>query len=161
MQVLKDKLTDPRLAKLNAIVLLSLKQKGRAIVNDFNPLSQDKFNELVNFALGNNIGVGFDSCSAFKFIKSIEGRENQKQLEMFADPCESTIYSSYINCRGDFFPCSFAEGDGDWKEGISVLNCNNFPQYLSLFAKIISLPHPFSTFWIFCFVCVCAKNVSE
>ena len=43
------------------IVLLSLKPKGRAI-NRFHKLPQEKFNELVNFALENNIGIGFDSC---------------------------------------------------------------------------------------------------
>jgi len=125
-QVLQDKLTDPRLAKLNAIVLLSLKLKGRAVKNNFSILPQEKFNNLVNFAMDNGIGVGFDSCSCWKFIKSIEGRENQKQLEMFADPCESTLFSAYVDCRGDFFPCSFAEGNGEWKEGLSVLKCNDF-----------------------------------
>lgn len=126
LELMNDRLADPRLAKLNAIVLLSLKPKGRAVKNNFTKLSQDKFNNLVNFAMDNGIGVGFDSCSAQFFIKSIKNRTNAKQLESFADSCESTIYSSYINCRSEFYPCSFAEGEGEWEKGISVTDCDNF-----------------------------------
>jgi len=126
LEIMRDRLTDPRLEKLNAIVLLSLKPKGRAIKNNFTKLSQEKFNNLVNFAMDNNIGVGFDSCGAQIFLKSVKDRDNYKQLETFAEPCESSLFSSYIDCRGDFFPCSFAEGEGEWKEGISVLNCKDF-----------------------------------
>jgi hypothetical protein len=126
LQLLEDRKTDPRLAKLNAIVFLSLKPKGRATKNNFSKLPQDKFNNLVEIAMSNGIGMGFDSCSCFKFLKSVEDRDNYKQLESFADPCESTMYSSYINCRAEFYPCSFAEGDGEWKTGLSVLECDDF-----------------------------------
>lgn len=126
LNVMNDKLTDPRLEKLNAIVLLSLKPKGRATKNHFHKLSQDKFNHLVDYAMDKGIGIGFDSCSAFKFTSAISNRPNAKQLETFADPCESTIYSSYINVRGDFFPCSFSEGEGEWIEGISVTESDDF-----------------------------------
>ncbi len=122
-QVLNDYLTDPRLTKLNAIVLLSLKPKGRA-ENRFHKLPQDKFNELVHFALNNNIPLGFDSCGCHKFLKSIEGIEEYKKMESFAEPCESTIYSSYINVDGYFFPCSFAENGNE--NGLSVVECNDF-----------------------------------
>ena len=126
LDLLNDRMTDSRLEKLNAIVFLSLKPKGRAIKNDFSILPQEKFNNLVDIAFDNNIGLGFDSCSCFKFLKSVEKLDNYKELESFADPCESTMYSSYINCRGEFYPCSFAEGDGEWVEGISVVECNDF-----------------------------------
>ncbi len=43
------------------------------------------------------------------------------------DSCESFgIFSSYINVDGDYYPCSFCEGEKDWKEGISVLDCESF-----------------------------------
>ena len=122
-QVLNDYLTDSRLKKLNAIVLLSLKPKGRA-ENNFHKLPQDKFNELVHLALDNNIPLGFDSCGCYKFLKSIEGMDRYKNMETFAESCESTIYSCYINVDGYFFPCSFAENGNE--NGLSVINCDDF-----------------------------------
>jgi len=125
METLKDKLTDPRLEKLNAIVLLSLKKKGRG--QAFNQLSFDKFKELVDFGMENNIGLGFDSCSAHKFLASIKGRADYKQLEMMSEPCESFgMFSSYINVEGKYFPCSFCEGEEDWKDGPEVFNVKSF-----------------------------------
>jgi len=34
------------------------------------------------------------------------------------EPCESGLFSTYINVEGRFFPCSFSEGADDWKDGI-------------------------------------------
>ena len=48
MKLFHDRLTDPRLEKLNGIVCLSLKQKGRGV--NHKKLSQEKFNEIVKFA---------------------------------------------------------------------------------------------------------------
>ena len=45
---------------------------------------------------------------------------------MFVEPCESGLFSSYINCYGKFFVCSFAEGEDEWEDGIDVLHCDNF-----------------------------------
>jgi hypothetical protein len=115
---------DKRLKNLNAIVLLSLKKKGRG--KGFTPLSQDKFKKVVDYALDNNIPLGFDSCSCYKFLDSVKDRDNFKELEMVSEPCESACFSAYINCKGDFFPCSFSEGEGEWKNGINVPTCNNF-----------------------------------
>lgn len=115
---------EERLKGLNAIVLLSLKQKGRG--KSFNPLDQESFKYLVDYALNFNIPIGFDSCSCNKFLNSIKDRDDYKELEMLSDPCESSCFSAYINCKGNFFPCSFAEGQDEWKEGISVTSCNDF-----------------------------------
>ena len=122
MQILKDRLTDSRLEKLNAVVLLNLKTKGRAS-KGFTILPQDKYNELINFALENNIGIGSDSCGAFKFILAIKDRSDAKRLETYIEPCESSLFSSYINARGEFFACSFAEKEN---EGLSVIECEDF-----------------------------------
>jgi len=121
-QVLVDKLTDSRLENLNAVVMLSIKPKGRAKDKYF-PLEQEKYTELVNFALNNNIGVGADSCGCFKFYNAIKDNEKYKNLDKFLEPCESTITSLYINVLGIFTPCSFAE---DIHDGLSVLDCENF-----------------------------------
>ena len=115
---------DTRLKNLNAIVLLSLKKKGRG--EGFTPLSQDKFKKVVDYALDNNVPLGFDSCSCHKFLDSVKNRNNFKELEMVSEPCESACFSAYINSKGDFFPCSFSEGEGEWEEGIHVQSCVNF-----------------------------------
>lgn len=122
LDLMKDRLEDERLSKLNAIVFLSLKPKGRAIKNHFTFLSQDKFKKLVDYAFEHNIGIGFDSCSAQKFLKSVKDRENYKQLEQMSEPCESSLFSSYFNTEGKFFPCSFAEGTEGWEDGIDIIS---------------------------------------
>ena len=46
-----------------------------------------------------------------------------------SEPCESFgMFSCYINTEGIYFPCSFTEGEGEWKDGINVITCNNFIQ---------------------------------
>ena len=117
--------TDERLAKLNAIVLLSLKKKGRGKTG-FTPLTQDQFKEVVDMAMQLEIPLGFDSCSARKFEKAIVGHPNEKNFLQLSVPCESTLESSYIDVNGNFFPCSFTEGSEDWTNGISVLECEDF-----------------------------------
>lgn len=136
LETLKDKLTDPRLEKLNAIVFLSLKQKGRG--TNFTPLSQDKFKQLVDFAMDNKIGIGFDSCSAYKFLKSIENSDNFEKMAMYSEPCESSLFSTYFNVDGHFFPCSFSEGEGDWKEGLDIVKCKDFSEDIWYHDKTIS-----------------------
>ncbi len=122
-EIMNDKMNDVRLKGLNAIVLLSLKPKGRASVgNNFTRLSQEKFNTLVEYALNNHIGIGFDSCGASKFIKAIVNRKDYEQLLVSVEPCESGLFSSYFNVEGKFFPCSFAEGNDEWKDGIDVIS---------------------------------------
>jgi len=123
-ETINDYHDDERLKGLNAIVFLSLKQKGRG--ESFKGISQEQFTDLVNLALSKKVPFGFDSCSANKFLKSVQGHKNFKSMEMMAEPCESTLFSAYINAAGAFFPCSFAEGNDDWKEGINVLEVNDF-----------------------------------
>jgi len=115
---------EPRLAKLNALVFLGLKLKGRA-KETFTPLSQERFTLLVNLALSRNVPIGFDSCSAFKFLNALSEEQYTKYIN-YVEPCESTCFSSYINVQGKFFPCSFMEGEPGWEEGIDAVNCKNF-----------------------------------
>jgi len=127
LTLIDDYKTDNRLKKLNAIVFLSLKKKGRA-ENHYTQLSQNNFDNLVDVALKNNVPIGFDSCSAFKFMKSVNYDE---KYDMYIEPCESSRFSLYINVKGEFYPCSFTEGidtgnGGDWTNGINVLTSNSF-----------------------------------
>jgi hypothetical protein len=128
METLKDRLTDKRLEKLNAIVLLNLKQKGRG--EAYNTLTDDKFKVLVDFAFDNKITIGFDSCGCNKFLRVIKDYPNFKEMEMVSEPCESSLFSSYIDANGDFYPCSFCEGHCkgclSWETGLSVLKADDF-----------------------------------
>ncbi len=125
-QTIEDRLTDPRLAKLNAIVFLSVKRKGRGI--GFNPVAFDKYKELVHHALKAGIGFGMDSCSAHKFLKAIQDEPNYKQMEQMVEPCEAACFSSYINTFGEYFGCSFGEKKG---QGVDVLKSKNFAEVWS------------------------------
>jgi hypothetical protein len=111
--------TDPRLSKLNAIVFLSLKQRGRGIRYHILPKEQ-KF-DLYRKIQESGLGYGFDSCGSTHFLQYIKAT-NQLELEQFIEPCESLLFSYYINVEGRGFPCSFAENG----EGLDVLNCSDF-----------------------------------
>jgi MoaA/NifB/PqqE/SkfB family radical SAM enzyme len=114
--------TDERLKDLNAIVLLGLKQCGRAETG-FHPVRDVEFKTLMFRAFELGVGIGFDSCSANRFIRNVEPVLNElkkikpdinvdqltKQYTMLAEPCESMLFSSYVNSDGDFYPCSFNE----------------------------------------------------
>jgi len=126
METINDYHNDPRLKDLNAIVFLSLKKKGRGETH--NPLTQDQFKELVDIAMNSNTPIGFDSCSAHKFLVSIKGHEKEEEMTTCTEPCESFgMFSSYINVKGDYFPCSFCEGSHpDFMTGVNVAHCNDF-----------------------------------
>lgn len=117
MKVIDDAKTDPRLEKLNAIVFLMLKNKGRGAT--YKLISKEKYKQLVSYALNKKINIGFDSCSAFSFLNAVEDRT---KYEKYSEECESTRFSMYINVDGKYNHCSFAENG----EGLDVLNCNNF-----------------------------------
>ena len=110
--------------KVNAIVLLALKTKGRA-ESGFTPMPQDMFNDIVLNCLEREIPIGFDSCSAPKFEKFARSKGYDHLLK-FTEPCESALMSSYIDVHGNFYPCSFMEGIGEWTTGISVLDSEDF-----------------------------------
>jgi hypothetical protein len=124
-EVLYDMDEDPRLRGMNAIVFLQYKDKNPKA--HFHPPSFQEFKTLVDFCLSDMVKFGFDSCSSAMFMKAIENREEAEKLIQSVDNCESFgIFSGYINTKGIYYPCSFAEGLNEWKEGIDVLNCNNF-----------------------------------
>lgn len=123
METLKDRISDPRLSKLNAIVLLSLKQCGRG--QNFNILPQNKFIDIVNYSLDNKIGIGFDSCSCHRFLDAIKNHKDYEKFLNVCEPCESVIFSSYCSAEGKFFSCSFCEND-NFGEGIDMTKVNDF-----------------------------------
>ena len=127
--VIKAMQTDPRLVgKINAIVFLSLKQKGRGVKYDY--VTQEQYKALVDHCLEQEVPFGFDSCSASSFLRAVEGTDRYEKFKEMSEDCESTCFSSYINEKGEFFPCSFTEGwsDGGWgrDQGINVLEAEDF-----------------------------------
>lgn len=127
-EVLQDRKNDPRLANMNAIVLLGVKPKGRA-AGHYTPLTQEEFGKLFEFLLRHDIAFGFDSCSAPKFMKTVEGsslpESVKRQLLQAAEPCESDLFSAYVNVKGEYWHCSFTEGEPGF-EGLSVLEADDF-----------------------------------
>ena len=128
MELLDDMKSDKRLEGLNAIVFLSLKQKGRGV--HFNKLEFDKFKHIIERCMKENIPYGMDSCSANKFIKSLDELVDVKKkndIMTMIEPCESFgLFSMYVDCYGNYYPCSFMEKTGKWENGINLLKINNF-----------------------------------
>ena len=119
MMVASDCHTDSRLKNLNAIVFLSLKPKGRGKTG-YTRMTDEQFKELVDFALEKNTPFGFDSCTAERFLSATMNHPRHKEFMRYIEPCEAGIYSSYINVKGDYFPCSFIEGVEGWEQGIDT-----------------------------------------
>ena len=125
LRLAKLSLTDKRLKKLNAIVFLALKQKGRG--ESFHVLSQEKFNKIINFCTENNISYGADSCGANKVLQAHIGTKEYDKVKTYVEPCESGLFSAYVNVHGEFFPCSFSEHIG----GIDGIDLNNDFDFLN------------------------------
>ena len=111
---------------LNAIVMLSLKQKGRG--RNHTPLPFHMFKDMIDYAMEKKAPIGFDSCTAHKFLKYVEGKNDEKlsRLAIFVEPCESMLFSTYIDVDGIVYPCSFSPGTPGWETGIDVVNCKNY-----------------------------------
>lgn len=122
-KIIKDKLVDPRLRDLNAIIFLAFKNKGRGV--KFHPLPEEKFKELVDFSLVRKIPIGMDSCSAFKFLNCVREHPEYKKFETMVEPCESGLFSFYINVFGASYFCSFLEEERGI-HAFNVLECENF-----------------------------------
>ena len=115
---------DGKIGGLNAIVFLWLKPKGKR--NTYHQVQDFKeYKKLVDKAFKYDVNIGFDSCSAPMFLKAIKERKDYKQMEQLVEPCESTLFSAYINVEGRAFPCSFTEDTDDYT-GIDVVNCGDF-----------------------------------
>jgi hypothetical protein len=127
-KVLDDRMNDPRLQDMGAIVCLIIKPKGRA-KHTYHPPTQEQYDELVYKALKHDIPIGFDSCSAHRFLKSIETADISKdQKDLFymdSDPCESLCFSIYVSVDGLVYPCSFCEGEEGYKP-INLLGDKDF-----------------------------------
>lgn len=114
LETIRNVKTDPRLAALNAVVFLSAKPAGRGILTR---LAQDQFNQVMDAAFQAGISFGLDSCSANKFANYADS--HNKDFSTVLEPCESFLFSLYVNVEGRAFACSFSE---DANPGIDLLN---------------------------------------
>lgn len=105
LETICDICNDKRLDKLNAIVFLSLKQKGRGV--KYHKLDEYKFEYLVTTCIKNNISFGFDSCGANKFERYLDKQPELEHLRQYCEPCESGLFSIYADVNGNIYPCSF------------------------------------------------------
>lgn len=109
--------TDKRLSGLRAIVFLALKPKGER--NKLTMLKDEsRYFSILKRARDLGVGVGMDSCSAPSALKAFP------EAAQYIEPCESGLFSFYVNVEGKAFPCSFSEGVGEWSEGIDLTDNN-------------------------------------
>jgi len=130
-EVLNDRINDNRLSRMGSIVFLGVKPKGRA-KDGFHSLSTDQYKKLINFCFDNGISCGFDSCSCPKYeaaIKDMDLPQDKKDgLIGYGESCESSLLSSYINVRGEYWHCSFSEKE----DGIKSINCLDYDDFLKV-----------------------------
>lgn len=123
VETINDMVSDPRLKGMNAIVLLSLKEKGRGV--GFKHLTKDQYNSLVNMALDKGVNFGFDSCGCRRFFDAVKDHKDYEKFKVVGEPCESLCFSWYISAEGKSYPCSFCEEISGWEDGIDVVNAKN------------------------------------
>ena len=124
IETAQDTIVDSRLAKLNALVYLSLKQKGRGTT--MNKFTDEQFNSLMDFCFDGHVRIGMDSCTGPKFLDYVKrsrmSSEEKKQMELVSEPCESMLFSIYVNVDGTVFPCSFCEkANSNWNQGFDLI----------------------------------------
>jgi hypothetical protein len=125
-EVLDDVQYDPRLTDLNAVVLLGLKPKGRAYLAW--PMLNEDFDLLISWCFDHELRIGFDSCSAAKFQSWVNRSDlsdsRKSELLQSCEPCESALFSWYIDVHGRAWPCSFMEDE--YFEAIDMLEVEDF-----------------------------------
>ncbi len=117
MDVLND-IKDGKVEGLRSVVLLRIKPKGRASKMDCR-LSKSDYQKVISFCLDNHISFGFDSCSAY-MVETVLTEMGHPEYVTSIEKCESGLLSSYINVKGEYWNCSFAENT-DFIKPIDVL----------------------------------------
>lgn len=123
LELLEDMATDPRLERLNAAVFLMLKPKGRG--PSLTPMDPERYQHVVRTALERRLRIGVDSCSVPSFLAVTKGHPRHDVFQQNTDPCESGLFSLYIDVQGRAWPCSFGE-DREDLEAVDVLAAEDF-----------------------------------
>lgn len=122
MDVLND-IKAGKVSGLKSVVFLRIKPVGRAAKMNV-AIPSKMLGEIITFCETNNISFGFDSCSATNVIKWYES-QNRGDMVKYCEPCESSMFSSYINVNGMYHHCSFCESLPGYT-GVNVNECNHF-----------------------------------
>ena len=110
---------------INAIVLLTMKPIGNRNkylnnkIDDYK-VNKEDYKKLIDYIMKNNISIGFDSCGCYQFLQSIKDSPNYKELSVYAESCESTLFSIYVNVDGIVYPCSFCEHSEDFRYSVDM-----------------------------------------
>ena len=142
-EVLEDVKDDSIPHFYGSIVFLTAKPKGRA-AKGYKPVSDNDYAAIVDKCFDNNIKMGFDSCSAPFFtramdilgsnmaeptvqedINGVQFIQWKNDCKQYIEPCESALFSTYINVKGDVWNCSFAEGEPGIKP-VSMLSIKDY-----------------------------------
>lgn len=126
LEIVSDMKTDDRLSKMNAIVFLAYKPKGTHPNKFTTIIDREKYKNLISYCDSLGVSYGMDSCSAGMYISAIQDDVEKVEKSQYVESCESSLFSGYINVEGKYFHCSFAEGQGAWKEGIDVVDSDDF-----------------------------------
>lgn len=94
---------------LRNIVFLRIKPVGRASKLD-TTIDIDTFEKLMSYCNEHQISYGFDSCTA-PDVSRVLRKWKQFEICRCVECCESSRFSCYINVRGEYWHCSFAERD--------------------------------------------------
>ena len=122
--LIEDAASDPRLAKMKAIMFLTLKPKGKR--NHWNIIKDvKKYRELIDLAMSKGVQFGFDSCTAPIFLAAMKDHTRFEEFSSLSESCESTRFSGYANVKGEWWHCSFTEDEEGWK-GVSIPDAENF-----------------------------------
>lgn len=105
---------------LHAVTFLLVKPKGRAKGNANQP-TIEAFKRILAVSRQLGVRVGFDSCSA-PYVLEAGKSLGWTGFEESVEPCESGLFSLYIDVNGDAYPCSFAPGQPGWETGIPVVS---------------------------------------
>lgn len=116
----------PSSLRPNAIVFLWLKPKGDR--NTYHQVTKEQLSEFMEMIYKHSVsmssvGIGFDSCSA----PMMDTRFFEKYKD-YIEPCESTLFSIYIDVNGKAYPCSFSTGEMGM-QGIDMLQEENTVEY--------------------------------
>jgi len=118
LEMLDDLETDPRLRRVECVVYLSLKHKGRG--SKFNILGHDGWKAILAKTKASRLPrFGVDVCSTKKLLVFYS---EDPELNRVAQPCDAGYYNVCINVKGEAFPCSFLEGSEGWETGESLVD---------------------------------------
>jgi hypothetical protein len=110
---------------LKAVVFLTLKPKGSR--NCHNPIKDvSEYKKLIEHANALGVQMGMDSCSASMYLRAMKDSPHFDRFVEMVESCESLRFSFYCNVDGEFFPCSFTEGESGWERGLLVTESTDF-----------------------------------